>query len=550
MVIPVKSIVNAATYTELEDEPDYEELVVGKTSGNELKMSRLKFDLSTLLGNQTTQNVWIYESKIFLQLKTDNEGTTWKSQQTKLYPISVPKSDITTEESRMTSEQNLYADSTGEFDALVNEPTREKLVVAEFTDTIHTWVNPYDQSDNEEDHGVALVNTYTDGSDQYTDATDVRYYGFENETESEYYQYIPYIDVCYKVVEIETCSYGYDEVELPVEAATIIVKDSSENHNNNSLSHGQDTDGTVYRTLIKFDLSSLSDYFSVINVNESWIHLNYLGFNGDSFDEQQDRTFTVHKITSDWDESTVTWDDVEYSEDVVATATLEASRLGGTLFTIRIDSVVEEWIESGDTTNYGVILIDSAEEDSSLIPQYADSDDDGNHKPVLSICRESVLTTSTPTTITTTVQANSETTVRATETTPAVYEFAACTAKSVDPTEPLTLIDNGTVCVSQSNIPIKYCEDKSGKCSKTQERDSYGNMVSTCECCLPKLYQRVYTFDCFNEERDIEVDLIQYCSCQSCDSSNSEMVDDLLVKKAELKKRAEKYLAGNVPFIL
>lgn len=547
MEIPVNSIIKASTYTELDDEEDYEELIVGKSSGNELKMARLKFDISNLLGNQSTHNVWIYESYIFLQLKTDNEGTTWKSQQTKLYPFSVPDSEITTELSRMTSEQNLYTDSTGEFTELVNEPTREKLVAALFTDTIHTWVNPYDQSDNEVNYGVGLINTYTDGSDQYTDATDVRYYGFENETESEYYQYIPYIDVCYKIVEIETCSYGYDEVELPIEAATIIVKDSSENHNNNSLTHGQDTDGTVYRTLIKFDLSSLSDYFSVINVNESWIHLNYLGFSGQSIDEQQDRTFTIHKITSDWDESTVTWDDVEYSEDVVATATLEASRLGGTLFTIRIDSVVEEWIESGDTTNYGVILIDSAEEDSSLIPQYADNDDDDNshHEPALSICREAGPSTTTPTTITTTIQESEGTTVRATETTPAVYEFASCTAKTEDPTEPLTVIDNGTVCVSQSSIPIKYCEDKSGVCSKTQERDSMGNMVSTCECCLPKMYQKTYTFDCFNEEREIEISLIQYCTCQTCDSTNSESSD-----RAKLMKRAEMYLAGNVPFIL
>jgi hypothetical protein len=549
VVISVESFTTASTYTELDDVEDYEELTVGKTSGNELKMSRLKFDISSLLGNQATQNVWIYESYIFLQLKTDNEGTTWKSQQTKLYPFSVPKSDITTEQSRMTSEQNLYADSTGAFTELVTEPTREKLVRALFTDTIHTWVNPYDQSDNEEYYGVALVNTYTDGSDQYTDATDVRYYGFENETESEYYQYIPYIDVCYKIVEIETCSYGYDEVELPIEAATIIVKDSSENYNNNSLTHGQDTDGTVYRTLIKFDLSSLSDYFSVINVNESWIHLNYLGFSGESFDDEQDRTFTVHKITSDWDESTVTWDDVEYSEDVVATATLEASRLGGTLFTIRIDSVVEEWIDSGDTTNFGVILIDSAEEDSSLVPQYADNEDDDNnhHKPVLSICRESVLTTTTPTTITTSNNETPETTARATETTKAVFEFASCTHKTVDPTEPLTIINNGTVCVSQSPIEIKYCEDKSGRCSKTQERDNEGNMVSTCECCLPQLYQRTYTFDCFGEERDIEVDLIGSCTCQTCNSNNSEMAFN---RRTELKKRAEMYLAGNVPFIL
>merc|ERR1712139_248227 len=134
-----------------------------------------------------------------------------------------------------------------------------------------------------------------------------------------------------------------------------------------------------------------------------------------------------------------------------------------------------------------------------------------------------------------------------TETTPQVYEFGACTSRDVDPTEPITIIDNGTVCVSKDAVPIKYCEDKSGKCDKVQERDIHGNMVSTCECCLPWLRQEAYWFDCFGEDRYLEIDVISYCTCMTCDALNSQLVDD---RRSLLKKRAEMYLPGNVPFII
>ena len=55
------------------------------------------------------------------------------------------------------------------------------------------------------------MNQYTDGSPENTDAVDVRYYNFDNETEEAYQ---PWLDVCYKEVPIKKCIErdGYVEV--------------------------------------------------------------------------------------------------------------------------------------------------------------------------------------------------------------------------------------------------------------------------------------------------------------------------------------------------
>ena len=44
------------------------------------------------------------------------------------------------------------------------------------------------------------MNKYTDGSTEGTSAKDIRYYSFTND--SDVTEYIPYIDICYKIVEV------------------------------------------------------------------------------------------------------------------------------------------------------------------------------------------------------------------------------------------------------------------------------------------------------------------------------------------------------------
>ena len=58
---------------------------------------------------------------------------------------------------------------------------------------------------------MALVSHYTDGSKESVDAKDVHYYSFTNDTEvNDDFQ--PWIDVCYKKVEIKECNDDYGKV--------------------------------------------------------------------------------------------------------------------------------------------------------------------------------------------------------------------------------------------------------------------------------------------------------------------------------------------------
>ena len=56
---------------------------------------------------------------------------------------------------------------------------------------------------------------------------------------------------------------------------------------------------------------------------------------------------------------------------------------------IQIDDLVKEWVESGTTKNYGVVLIDADEDFQSSIPIYAHDDTEKYHyKPELAICQK------------------------------------------------------------------------------------------------------------------------------------------------------------------
>ena len=64
----------------------------------------------------------------------------------------------------------------------------------------------------QENYGFALVNSYSDGSSERTSAKDIRYYGYHNDTDTD-----PYIDICYKIVEIPRCeNEDNDIVEVRV----------------------------------------------------------------------------------------------------------------------------------------------------------------------------------------------------------------------------------------------------------------------------------------------------------------------------------------------
>lgn len=508
-----------------------DELIVGKKAGTGLRMSVILFDLSEISNEE--KDIWIYESNIFLTLSPTSEGTIWKPQITKLHRLAVPWDEVSTNIGQLTSEQNID-ESTGQFKEVKKEPNRDIKIRTDFTETIHKWISPYNKNKNEDYYGVALVSHYTDGSDDRTDAKDVRYYNFNNETDEDIQ---PWLDVCYKEVEIKECE---DEEDKKVTAQTVtsivLVEGDDEIYNNETLTHGLDNDGKKYRTVLKFDLEHFVDKFKSYEISESFIHLNYLGPSDE--DSPSTRTVKVHKITEDWTEDDISWESLKYEETPAGTLVIERSRLGGTEVTIPIHELAKQWIDNGVTDNYGVVLIDGDENDRSSIPQYAHDDTEPYHYlPVLKICQKRAHTTSSSTPIVTTTVPTTEP-VR-TQTTPMIAYEPYCESKVREPITKMTVyVVNDTVvvdpddydqeeltlCVSTQEIKIKFCWDIKGKCKKQQRRDIYGKIETNCNCCLPVLKTvDTHTFDCFGNIRRLSIQMISSCKCHICARENNGM---------------------------
>lgn len=526
-------------FTEGDDEsvvnPD--ELIVGKKSGTGLRMSVIKFDLTDLLDLQQDKNVWIYESNIFLTVSPSSEGSTWKPQTTHIHRLAVPWSEVSTNVGQLTSEQNID-ESSGNFKELTTEPNRNIKMKTDFVDTIHKWISPYNKRENEEYYGLALVSQYVDDSDERTDAMDIRYYGFDNVTD-EYMQ--PWVDVCFKRVPIEECEDGdYDKKPVEVVSTVVLVEGEDEGKTNETLTHGRDNDGKVYRTVLKFDLSDYEKKFKNYDVMEAFIHLNYLGPSGEG--PAETTTVKVHKITKPWTEDDISWDTLEYDETPSGELTIEESRLGGTEVTIPIHDLARNWIDNGADDNYGVVLIDTDEETNGATPNYAHDDTKKyQYKPSLTICQRRPESTSSSTPVVTTTVPTTE--GIATQTTPLITQAGKCEVRKKEPSTKMTVyVVNGTtvvdpddhdpedvtLCVSENEIDIRYCWDMHGKCKKQQKRDIKGKIETNCNCCLPKMKKpETHTFNCEGDvvPRDIEIRLIQSCNCKACDGDEMKIIE-------------------------
>lgn len=570
--IRLDHVLSTRVYTEEGgSESDGEELIIGKKSGTGLRMSALRFPLEDLLRKQQDENIWIYQSFIRLTLKDDSKGSDpWKSQITELRPLAVEMDDVSTSSGQLTSEQNLE-EKTGEFREIVDKPNRKhQFVVAEFTETIQSWISPFNKNKNKYDnHGVAIVNTYTDGSSERTNAMDVRYYDYTNNTDLE--NYIPWIDVCYKAVEIPRCTPPYKEISADVVAATVLVKGENGNRNNETLTHGQDLAGTTYMSVIKFDLDQFSQKFKSYSINQSYIHLHYLGPSDGPANHQRDRRVYIHKITEDWDEENVSWDTIKYAEKPSGSILIEKERLGGTEVIIPVHHLAKHWIDNGvDNVNFGVVLIDSNEDAKSLLPQYVDDDDtDPDHyHPRLAICQKEAETSSSSSPLPTTTIPTGTTKV-VTQTTPTVGKVGGCARKIKTPVGPVTVAvikgtnevvnpDNTTeeieLCVSDEPIEQAYCWDIAGVCKKLQRRNIYGKIETECDCCLPLIKKgEAKAFECKPSKRRIEIELeyIEMCNCMECvreRGGNSNAGENNVLEN--ISKRGRELSAGDKPPLL
>lgn len=539
--IPLAKLDDSTVFTEGDFPEKSETLVIGKNE-NGLKISALKLALKDVLEENLSgenEHVWIYESFLSLNVIGESVGNkNFKSQKTNIHPLVVPFPNVNSGIGRLTSSQNI-ADGTGQFKKISREPTRDRLVTTDFTETLQQWRNPYSPTLDKENYGFALVNSYSDGSPETTSAKDIRYYGFHNNTDTD-----PYIDICYKIVEIPHCkNEDGDIVEGPsnVTKSVVLVNDGK-NHNGETLAIGTDLTGTTFRSVLQFDISEMiaaleEDLFEYYYVPEILIHLNYLGPSEGPDGRTSTRTFTVHEVTNDWDETTATWDNIVYSEEDISSQvnTVEQERLGGTMYTIRVQGeAVQRWIEEGQTEK-GFILIDTQEELESRVPQFADNTDgipDGEYVPYATICHKG----ESPVNPTSTATPPSSS--QGTFTTPFNLNAPTCGAKFKEPVEPITVLydpKNETVtedpdlpgvdlCVSTRPIELGFCWDLTSKCRKSQEVNIHGVRSTKCECCLPSRYQHLTeTFDCTKSGRKtLEIKVIETCNCSECDSSHSE----------------------------
>lgn len=508
-----------------EDADSTDGLVIGKTAGSGLKISVLKFGLAEL--KDLPEDIWVYDSKLVLTLKPESEGSDpWKAQITKIHPISRSWATISTTTGQLTSEQNLNAE-TGSFDETTRQPMSERQVVADFTDTIQKWISPYDKDHNEPNHGIALVNEYSDGSSENTDAVNIKYYAYANESSTDS-EFVPYIDICYKQVEVKQCGNDSSAVFLDVDMSVLLV-DDGDNHNNESLSVGTDLDGKKKRFLIKFNLDKLNtgSMFDPSNIGETFLHLHFLDYTDGTEDQRANRTINVYQVTENWKEESAKWTSVSAGDSPIGTEEFEEERLGGTKYTIELDrTVVRDWADQMQQ-NYGILVVDDNEELASRIPIFSDNtnEDEEGFKPKLEVCIPSITPTTKPTTSTT--QPSGHTTeTQATVTTKPVFNAEFCTYKEFDPEKPIIPDpnDNTTLCVSTEPMKLRICVDETNSCKKRQMRTASGELVTECNCCQPILKTETRTFDCTREDgtkftEELEIKRIAACQCGTCENT-------------------------------
>ena len=126
---------------------------------------------------------------------------------------------------------------------------------------------------------------------------------------------------------------------------------------------GNTTATTIIRTYIQFDLSTVPANAVVVDTDLKLYH----GTNdSDNF------TIGLYKVTSDWDEDTIDWDnqptcsvDAEITSDIITAAITWESW--------DIDTLVQVWLY-GSITNYGVVLKDTDESSVNTFATFVTSD--------------------------------------------------------------------------------------------------------------------------------------------------------------------------------
>ncbi len=133
--------------------------------------------------------------------------------------------------------------------------------------------------------------------------------------------------------------------------AWIRSDDTTSNNGANADLHIRFETGKVEQPLVRFDLSTLPAN-AQINSAALWFYI-------ESGKEHPEGPVTIHRITSDWIESDVTWDSFNGSYDATALGTIGAQASSDVWVQVNITSQVQAWVNG--EPNFGVLLNSIAE---------------------------------------------------------------------------------------------------------------------------------------------------------------------------------------------
>lgn len=381
---------------------DYEsssEIVVGKTIGSGIKTTYFYFDYSDIEDEQTDlADVWVYESTLQLRLKATSEGEDkFLPIQTTIHPVDDTKKTIKPE--ILAGDYSSILEETGAFKPLNRVPKRERGVWTEFTKTVQTFINPSGQAYNLPNNGFVLKHKYTGGENPNTDARDIRYHG----TNTDHTEYVPYIDVCYKVVERKRCQHGETEVEIPLfstDTGTIDSGDPDGNKFKSNLKVGVDKNG-IKRSLIKFNVEQFDENkYEMSTISEAWIHLTFSDFS-DRTVTPSDHTINISKVSEQWFEKNVTWNEAPAPNgEPFITFKVPHNQPGLSQMTVEVEvDDVGAFLDDLLKNHEGIIMTNDDETTEKAYPEFLSKATAKDYpKPSLHVCvAEIPPTTTTPT---------------------------------------------------------------------------------------------------------------------------------------------------------
>jgi hypothetical protein len=235
-------------------------------------------------------------------------------------------------------------------------------------------------------YGIINVNSTPDGAKIYLDGVDTGMATPFTITNLEPGSYTIKLDnSCYKIWEesvivtagettyLNPILRGADQEFVVIQPGSegkdaFVASDFSDQNYGNCLYSiiGGSTSSFISRYYLQFDLSGIPSNARVLSADLELYQFTLLLLEPGTFD------INIHKVTSNWEEDTITWNlqptcavDVEYTNDITDGET------GGRYW--NLDDIVQGWVD-GTIVNYGIVLKDSDEDEVRTYATFRTSD--------------------------------------------------------------------------------------------------------------------------------------------------------------------------------